>query len=130
MRKFRQVICFALAAVLLTGFQSLAAPPDGGGESGNPGVKLARGVTNLATGWLEIPVQMAEQKKTDPTAVLWVIHGFLRGLAEGASRTLYGAWDIATFPVAPYDAPVMDPDTLIKPKTKPRALEPLPPAAK
>ena len=128
MRNSRRVIGSTLAALLLSGLL-LPAAAFASGEGGNPGVKLARGITNLATGWMEIPVQMAEQKKTDTTAVLWAVHGFIRGLGIGGARTLYGVWDIVTFPLAPYDAPVMDPDTLIKPKAKPRQLEPLPPAS-
>ena len=86
------------------------------GNGGNPAAKLTRGLVNIGTGFLEIPAQMAEQKKTDDTAFLWMVHGFFRGVMMGTARTLYGAWDILTFPVAPYNAPIMEPDTLIQPK--------------
>lgn len=108
---------------------SLAAPAFAGGEGGNPGTKLSRGISNLATGWLEIPVQMAEQKETDPTHVMWFFHGLLQGMTVGGARTLYGFWEILTFPVAPYNAPYMEPDTLIQPKAKPHN-EPPPQSSK
>lgn len=122
MRNLRRSISVFL--VLL--FLGLPASPALAG--GNPGVKLTRGIVNLATGWLEIPAQAAEQKKRDDTAVWWLVHGLVRGVMIGTGRTLYGAYDIITFPIAPYDAPMMDPDTLIDPKRKPRDVDPLPPA--
>ncbi|MDO8729927.1 MAG: exosortase system-associated protein, TIGR04073 family [Candidatus Omnitrophota bacterium] len=108
------VLASALLAI------SLARPAFAEDFGGNPGTKLTRGIVNLTTGWLEIPAQMAEQKETDPTHVMWFFHGLLQGMTVGGSRTLYGLWDIVTFPVAPYNAPFMEPDTLINPKAKPR----------
>lgn len=87
----------------------------------NPVTKLIRGVVNLTTGLLEIPNQMAT-RKGDGTTVMWTIHGFIEGFATGVARTFCGAYDILTFPVAPYDAPLMDPDTLIAPKHGPDQL--------
>lgn len=88
--------------------------PSAASAAGNPGVKAARGIVNLSTGWLEIPAQMAERK------------GFFHGVTMATTRTLYGLWDMLTFPAAPYDSPVMDPDTLIYPKNEPRDIQPLP----
>ncbi|GEM_PF-1227259 len=128
MRNFRRVTCFALAVLFLSGLRPPAALAleDPGG---NPGTKITRGIVNVATGWLEVPAQMAEQKKTDTTQVWWFFHGLLRGGTLALARTCYGVWDIVTFPVAPYNAPLMEPDVLIKPKDKPRDLQPLPPEA-
>lgn len=103
---------------------SLATPVFAEEFGGNPATKLTRGVINLTTGWLEIPARMAEQKETDSTQVWWFFHGLFRGITVGATRTIYGLWETVTFPIAPYNAPFMEPDTLIKPKQKPRDLEP------
>lgn len=84
----------------------------------NPATKLTRGIVNTSTGWLEVPNQMA-QRKGDGTVVMWTVHGLIHGLAIGLARTCYGLYDIVTFPVGPYDAPLMDPDTLIAPKHGP-----------
>ncbi len=118
MRNFRKMFGFMLAVLLLSGFQPLSAFAEEFG--GNPGTKLTRGIVNTTTGWLEVPAQMAEQKQEDSTQVWWFFHGLLRGGAMALGRTIYGLWDIVTFPIAPYNAPVMDPDTLIEPKQKPR----------
>ena len=117
-----------MAILLIGGLQPADTVADqNAGKGGNPGTKLTRGILNLGTGWLEVPAQMAERKKTDHTAVWWMVHGAIYGVMRGTARTLYGVFDILTFPVAPYSAPIMQPDTLIKPKRKPRDLEPLPP---
>lgn len=98
---------------------SLILPAFAEDFGGNPGVKLTRGIVNTATGWLEIPAQMSEQKKRDPALAGWFFRGLLQGMTVGAARTLYGLWEVVTFPVAPYNAPLMEPDTLIEPKIKP-----------
>ena len=114
MRNLPRRISAVLAAALFCGLQQPAALAEETG--GNPGAKLTRGLVNIGTGWLEIPAQISEQKKTDHTAILWMVHGLFNGVAMGLGRTLYGVWDTLTFPVAPYDAPIMNPDTLIRPK--------------
>ena len=38
------------------------------------------------------------------------------GIQQAGRRTLYGAWDIATFPFPPYSSPTPEPTTLIAPK--------------
>ena len=78
---------------------------------GNAGVKLTRGLVNITTGWLEIPHRISERKAEK--ASWWPVHGTIYGLMMATTRTLYGAWDLITFPFPPYDGPVMEPDTLI-----------------
>lgn len=94
--------------------------------AGNPATKLTRGIVNLATGWIEVPVQMAERKSYDDTKVMWLVHGLLEGVRQAGRRTLMGAWDVITFPIAPYDRPTLDPDTLIEPDDPPREIGPMP----
>ncbi len=81
----------------------------------NPVTKLVRGAVNTATGWLEIPNQIAKHGD-DGTAVMWTVHGFIEGIRVGLQRTLFGLYDVVTFPIPPYDAPLMEPDTLIAPR--------------
>jgi putative exosortase-associated protein (TIGR04073 family) len=104
--------CVAVLAAAL----ALAFPP--AAHAANPATKLTRGIVNLTTGWLEIPNQMA-QREDDGTTMMWTVHGFLNGLSTGVARTFYGAYDILTFPFPSYDAPMMDPDTIIAPKPSP-----------
>lgn len=75
------------------------------------GDKLGRGAANILTGWVELPYQVITQASDDPYR--GVTYGFIDGLSRGAQRTLYGAWDFVTFPIPPYDKPVMDPETLL-----------------
>lgn len=92
----------------------------------NPATKLTRGIVNTTTGWLEIPHQMHE-RKGDGTTVWWTIHGFLYGTIMGITRTLTGVYDIATFPIGPYDGPLLQPDTLIDPNPSSKKRAPRPP---
>lgn len=75
--------------------------------------KLSRGAINTTTGWTELPLQMANQSSEN--LYQGMTYGFMDGLSMGLKRTLYGAWDFVTFPVPPYDKPVMDPETVFKP---------------
>ncbi len=62
------------------------------------GTKLARGVTNLATGWLELPKQIYEVGEEEG----WLV-GVLRGPIDGAgmsfARTVAGLYEVLTFPL-------------------------------
>lgn len=109
--KFYGAIRIVSAAVVLLAAHSTPAQADGK----TPIHKLTRGGVNLATGWLEVPNQMIERRQE--RSPLWFLHGTLFGLGMTAMRTLYGMYDIVTFPFPPYDQPVMDPDTLIQPRT-------------
>lgn len=104
--------------LVLTAALTLALVLPGAAQAANPATKLTRGVVNITTGWLEIPRQMVE-RKDDGTVVWYMVHGFLYGTRMGITRTLHGLFDIVTFPIAPYDAPLMEPDTLIAPKYGP-----------
>lgn len=105
-------------AFVLTALLALALVFPRPAHAVGPANKLVRGVVNLSTGWLEIPHQMAERKE-DGTVVLWAVHGFIYGTIMGFTRTLYGLVDTLTFPIPPYDSPLMEPDTLIAPKHGP-----------
>ena len=59
--------------------------------------KLGRGVTNLFTGWVEVPKRIAETTTASGrfAGFTW---GLLRGAAYGFLRTAAGAYETATFP--------------------------------
>ncbi len=75
------------------------------------GEKLERGAANILTGWVELPYQVITQASDDPYR--GVTYGFFDGISRGVQRTLYGTWDVVSFPFPPYDKPVMDPETLL-----------------
>ena len=61
--------------------------------------KVARGVANVATGWLEIPKQIYLTCKEDGYAKGLTI-GPLKGLGMSLVRTVFGVGETATFFVA------------------------------
>lgn len=73
--------------------------------------KLKRGAINLTTGWAEVPVKTYEGASSDRPFV-GAFNGLGHGIVSGLHRTGLGAWDSATFPVGPYDHPVLDPETI------------------
>lgn len=100
-----------LAFALLTGLYPAPA------HAANLFGKFGRGIVNTTTGWVEIPLEIsAAKKRDDETAVLWFFAGMTEGIVQGGKRTLFGLWDLVTFPVPPYDRPVLEPETLISEK--------------
>lgn len=75
------------------------------------GSKLLRGLTNLLTGWCEIPRQMIRTYQSDGP-FLCVPLGFLRGIVMTGYRTGFGAFDTAFFlaPVNGTYSGMMKPD--------------------
>ena len=72
--------------------------------------KLLRGVTNVLTGWVEIPKRVHETTEASGAGAGFT-YGVLRGVGYGFVRTAAGAYEVITFPVpAPPDfRPVMHP---------------------
>ena len=73
-------------------------------------VKLLRGLTNVLTGWVELPKRVRETSNASG-AMAGFTYGIARGLGYGFVRTLGGAYEVVTFPFpAPPDyRPVMRP---------------------
>ena len=74
------------------------------------GNKLARGITNLVTGWVEIPKRVNETTNQSG-ALSGFTWGLARGLGYGFVRTIAGGYETITFPFpAPPDyRPVIQP---------------------
>ncbi|MBI3320782.1 MAG: exosortase system-associated protein, TIGR04073 family [Candidatus Omnitrophica bacterium] len=72
--------------------------------------KLVRGLTNILTGWVEIPKRVQETTETSGAASGFTF-GLLRGLGYGFIRTAGGAYETVTFPfpAPPGYQPVMQP---------------------
>ena len=72
--------------------------------------KLLRGVTNVVTGWVEVPKRIHETTERSGAGAGFT-YGFVRGLGYGFVRTAAGAYETVTFPFpAPPDfRPVMQP---------------------
>jgi len=79
--------------------------------AGNPIEKLGRGITNTATGWIEIPKEIGRNaEKSGDMAGLVV--GPLKGLTKAISRTAVGIYDLLTFliPLPRHYEPVIEPE--------------------
>lgn len=61
--------------------------------------KLARGIANVATGWLEFPKQIALTNQEEGAAMAWTV-GPLKGIGMTVVRTVAGAGEVATFYMA------------------------------
>lgn len=73
------------------------------------GKKLFRGLTNVATGWGEIPRQLVLTTKNE--GLLGVPLGFFKGIMMTAVRTAAGAVEVALFlaPTPGYYDPILSP---------------------
>jgi putative exosortase-associated protein (TIGR04073 family) len=68
------------------------------------GKKAQRGVTNLLTGWLEVPFQTVKGFKSgfgekEKNKVLGGTFGVFRGIIHACGRTATGIYELATFPL-------------------------------
>lgn len=101
----RFLLVVTLGVVLGSGPAVLAA------EENTAWHKLERGAINTTTGWLELAVQPVKGAHSEEP-FLGTVAGFGKGILLGLQRTGVGLSDGLSFPVAPYDRPVMEPETL------------------
>ena len=86
-----------------------------------PSQKLTRGITNAATGWMELPIQIARTTELEGT-IAGLSTGLLRGIGRTLGRTIAGLYEIITFPTPNYYppqgvqepyGPIFEPNTVI-----------------
>lgn len=114
---FRKWIATALVTLVALG---MALPAFAVGPNYPPdypvgaGAKLARGVTNAATGWFEVPKQTSLGGREK--GALGALGGFVKGMALGVARTAAGGYELATFwaPIPADFRPVMKPETVFE----------------
>ena len=94
MKKTTCISLFCLGLVLVP---AARAEPEGSrGYAGTAGEKFGIGVTNAATGWVEIPKTMYVSSLQDGL-VSGLTLGFFKGIANMAGRSLLGVSDILIF---------------------------------
>jgi len=76
----------------------LLIPP---AEASSPLRKLARGLANLSTGWIELPAEVARTTELEGSFA-GLSTGVVRGAWKGLERTVVGAWEATTFVFANY----------------------------
>ena len=98
----RRILMSALAAAIVCSSQAAAWAQD-------PIHKAGRGVTNLLTGWIELPKQihMGSQEQNPVTGLAW---GVVKGMGLTVLRCGVGIYEALTFPIpypkdfaSPYD---------------------------
>jgi len=78
-------------------------------ESENALTKLGRGLANGVTGIVEVPKQIyLVSKEREP--ITGITYGTAKGICLGLMRTGAGVYDTLTFPIPPYNKPLMDPE--------------------
>ncbi|MDD5585275.1 MAG: exosortase system-associated protein, TIGR04073 family [Candidatus Omnitrophica bacterium] len=75
----------------------------------NAATKLGRGLVNGLTGIVEVPKQIyLVSKEREP--ITGITFGLAKGLCYGVLRTATGVYDTLSFPIPPYNKPVMEPE--------------------
>ena len=74
----------------------VSAPAIASDYASDSGHKFTRGLANAATGWGEIPKNIALESKAT-NAFVGVTYGTLKGVAHTVGRTVIGALELGTF---------------------------------
>ena len=106
------IAAFVFLAAIVAAAPAFAA--EGTEHAGNPGEKLARGVVNATTGWVEVPKETA--RGAQEAGLPGLIGGLVKGVALGATRTVVGGVEIGTFmlPVPDRYEPILKPATVFE----------------
>ncbi|MEW6170275.1 MAG: exosortase system-associated protein, TIGR04073 family [Candidatus Omnitrophota bacterium] len=86
----KKVILVALVAIFALSFTCAYAQ--------SPIIKLGRGLTNTASGWLELVKQPYETTKAE-NLLAGLTVGILKGVGMGLVRTGVGIYELITFPI-------------------------------
>jgi len=73
--------------------------------------KFTRGVVNISTCYLEVPMTVYKTSKEE-NPITGVLFGIPAGIARGAVRLVVGVIELGTFPFQPYE-PMLEPEYLI-----------------
>ena len=93
MKEYKTGIALAIAAAAVLAFGSPAMAGDYANDSGS---KFTRGLANAATGWGEIPKNIALETNNS-NAFVGITYGTLKGVGHTVGRTVVGALELGTF---------------------------------
>lgn len=100
MKKFPPFLLCSLAAAVVVAAPLAAAradiqaPP---GADQSPTRKLSRGVANMALGFTEVPVTIAQTNEAEGNAAAWTF-GVIKGFGRGFARVGTGFYEVVTWP--------------------------------
>lgn len=109
MYRKRIVTALVTVAALVAALPAFADQP---GYFEGSATKLARGVVNAASGWLELPKQTVIGGQENGAS--GVATGFVKGIGMTIGRTVAGGYETGTFwaPIPERFEPVMQPATV------------------
>ncbi len=84
----------AVSIITLVAVMSAVSPAYA--DNDNPFRKFTRGLTNIVTGWLEVPVQISRVTESEGSISGSTV-GFVKGLLFGIGRTGVGVLEAVTF---------------------------------
>ncbi len=76
------------------------------------GKKLGRGIVNIVTGWVELPMNIYDTSVDTNNPLMGITYGTLKGVGMAVVRTGAGAYDTVTFlfPMPQDYSPVLQPE--------------------
>ena len=77
-----------------------------------PGMKAERGIKNILFGWTEIPKSIIQVTRDTKNPFWGLLGGTIKGFGKAFPRTVSGAADVISFPMANYDKMPVKPDEL------------------
>ena len=75
-------------------------------------VKIDRGLNNLLFGWTDIPKSIIQVTRDLKNPLWGITAGTFKGIGKAFPRTISGAADIISFPIADYNKTPVKPDEL------------------
>ena len=82
------------------------------GTSRGAGLKAERGIKNILFGWTDIPKSIIQVTRDSKNPIWGLTAGTLKGIGKAFPRTVSGAADLVSFPIADYDKMPVRPDEL------------------
>ena len=82
------------------------------------GKKLGRGIVNIVTGWVELPMNIYDTSVDTNNPLMGITYGTLKGLGMAVVRTGAGAYDTVTFlfPMPQDYSPILQPEFIFEEK--------------
>ncbi len=93
MKNYKSGVILALVAAVAV---FVSTPAIAGNYASDSGQKFTRGLANAATGWGEIPKNIALESKAS-NGFVGITYGTVKGVAQTVGRTVVGALELGTF---------------------------------
>ena len=111
--RVKLVLAVAVIIVLIASPVCFAAQKSTSGTQSTQKVnclnKMKDGLTNVLTGWTEVPRKISETYGADKNIFEALTIGTLKGVMYAFGRTAAGAVDTVFFFIPPYDKPLVEP---------------------